>query len=76
MASIDRLIERVRGFAVDHRPNGWPAISMADLTKLCDAVKSHKARADILERRNDRLRAEIERLEGVQKSRRRSDERV
>ena len=34
------LIERLRGFEIDHEPNGWPAIQMRDISAMCDAIES------------------------------------
>ncbi len=34
------LIERMRGFEIDHDPDGWPAIRMRDISAMCDAIES------------------------------------
>ena len=34
------LIERLRGFEIDHSPDGWPAIRMREISAMCDAVES------------------------------------
>ena len=34
------LIERMRGFEIDHEPHGWPAIQMRDISAMCDAIES------------------------------------
>ena len=34
------LIERLRGFEVDHSPDGWPAIRMREISAMCDAIES------------------------------------
>lgn len=34
------LIERMRGFEIDHSPDGWPAIRMREISAMCDAVES------------------------------------
>ena len=33
------LIERMRGFEIDHEPDGWPAIRMREVSALCDALE-------------------------------------
>lgn len=33
-----QLIERMRGFAVDHTPDGWPGVRMREVTALCDII--------------------------------------
>ena len=32
-------IERLRGFEIDHSPDGWPAIRMREISAMCDAVE-------------------------------------
>ena len=34
------LTERMRGFEIDHDPDGWPAIQMRDISAMCDAIES------------------------------------
>ena len=34
------LIERLRGFEIDHSPDGWPAIRMREISAMCDAIES------------------------------------
>ena len=46
------LIERMRGFEIDHDPKGWPAIQMRDISDMCDAIES-------LLSENERLNAEL-----------------
>ncbi|NDP41084.1 MAG: hypothetical protein GZ093_20610 [Rhodoferax sp.] len=36
---VMRLVERMRGFEVDHKPDGWPAIRMRDVTALCYEIE-------------------------------------
>ena len=38
--NYQELIERMRGFEIDHEPNGWPAIQMRDISAMCDAIES------------------------------------
>lgn len=37
-ADLAELLGRMRTFAIDHEPHGWPAIQMRDITALCDAI--------------------------------------
>ena len=45
-------IEWLRGFEIDHSPDGWPAIRMREISAMCDAVESLLAE-------NERLNAEL-----------------
>lgn len=38
------LIERMRGFEVDHEPDGWPGIRMREVSALCDALEAAQKR--------------------------------
>lgn len=40
------IVEEMRGFEIDHEPEGWPAIRMRQISALCDEI--------------DRLRAAIQ----------------
>ena len=33
-------IEWLRGFELDHSPDGWPAIRMRDISAMCNAIES------------------------------------
>ena len=33
-------IERLRGFEIDHEPDGWPGVRMRQISAMCDAVES------------------------------------
>ena len=33
-------IEWLRGFEIDHSPDGWPAIRMREISAMCDAIES------------------------------------
>ena len=40
MNDYQELIERLRGFEIDHSPDGWPAIRMREISAMCEAVES------------------------------------
>lgn len=40
MDDYQELIERMRGFEIDHSPDGWPAIRMREISAMCDAIES------------------------------------
>ena len=40
MDDYQELIERLRGFEIDHSPDGWPAIRMREISAMCDAIES------------------------------------
>jgi hypothetical protein len=48
-AELAELLGRMRGLAVDHEPQGWPAIQMKDITALCDAIVALNTRNRALE---------------------------
>ena len=52
MDDYQELIERLRGFEIDHSPDGWPAIRMREISAMCDAIESLLAE-------NERLKAEL-----------------
>ena len=33
-------LEWLRGFEIDHSPDGWPAIRMREISAMCDAIES------------------------------------
>ena len=33
------IIEEMRGFEIDHEPDGWPAVRMRQVSALCDEVE-------------------------------------
>ena len=43
------IVEDMRGFEIDHEPDGWPAIQMRQISALCDEI--------------DRLREDEKRLD-------------
>ena len=52
------IVEEMRGFEIDHKPDGWPAVRMRQISALCDEVE--RLRADAVEA--DALR---ERMAGI-----------
>ena len=48
MEEIDALTERMRGFGTDHKPHGWPAVQMSDITSLCNAIAQLRGEAGVL----------------------------
>ena len=40
MNDYKEQIERLRGFEIDHSPDGWPAIRMREISAMCNAVES------------------------------------
>lgn len=41
--SNTELIARLRSFETDHKPEGWPAIQMRDVSALLDAIEALEA---------------------------------
>ena len=39
----ERFIQSMRLYSVDHEPDGWPAIPMRDVTRLCDLAERRLA---------------------------------
>lgn len=33
------IVEDMRGFEIDHDPDGWPAVRMREISALCDEVE-------------------------------------
>jgi hypothetical protein len=48
--------ERLRGFEQDHKPDGWPAIQMRDVTALLDIVEAQAKQIDALQADAERYR--------------------
>lgn len=46
------IVTEMRGFEIDHEPDGWPAVRMRQISALCDEV--------------DRLRKDAERARWLQ----------
>jgi hypothetical protein len=36
--SVKELVDRMSAYALDHLPDGWPAIQMMDVSALCNVV--------------------------------------
>ena len=41
------IVEEMRGFEIDHEPEGWPAVRMRQVSALCDEVE--RLRAEVAE---------------------------
>lgn len=52
MMNIDDLLKFVYGLAEDHKPDGWPAIQMQEITPLADNIVKLRAENTVL---NDAL---------------------
>ncbi len=48
MTTNNELIERLRGFEQDHKPDGWPAIQMRDVTALLDTIEAQAKQIEVL----------------------------
>ena len=44
-------IEFMRGLSLDHDPDGWPAVRMRDITRMCDIAESIVPGLDRLQER-------------------------
>ena len=55
--SIEDFVEWMRGFDDDHDPDGWPAVKMSDITRLCAEIDRARQIADEMKAEIDRLRA-------------------
>ena len=40
MDDYKEQIEWLRGFEIDHSPDGWPAIRMREISAMCNAIES------------------------------------
>ena len=38
--NCQELIEWLRGFEIDHSPDGWPGVRMRQISAMCDAIES------------------------------------
>jgi len=41
------IVDEMRGFEIDHEPEGWPAVRMRQVSALCDEVE--RLRAEVAE---------------------------
>lgn len=69
------IVEQMRSFESDHEPGGWPAVTMGQISALCDEIERLNSawqvetlnRKDLLiakqEAENDRLKSENTRLQ-------------
>jgi hypothetical protein len=32
------IVQKMRGFEADHKPEGWPAVQMKQISALCDEI--------------------------------------
>ena len=37
------IVEYLRGFEADHKPDGWPAVKMCQISELCDEAERLRA---------------------------------
>lgn len=49
------IVAEMRGFEIDHEPEGWPAVRMRQVSALCDEVE--RLRAEVAEL--DKLREKM-----------------
>ncbi len=45
------FVQRMRDFSIDHEPQGWPAIKMEQITRLCDIIDGMIPALDLLQTR-------------------------
>lgn len=38
------ILDEMRSFEVDHKPDGWPAVKMCQISALCDEIESLRKR--------------------------------
>lgn len=41
------IVEEMRGFEIDHEPEGWPAVKMRQISALCDEIDRLRRRIDM-----------------------------
>ena len=39
---VDEFVKQMRGYESDHSPDGWPAIRMRDISRLCWIVERQR----------------------------------
>ena len=49
MTTNSELIERLRVLEQDHKPDGWPAIQMRDVTALLDTLEAQAKQIEALQ---------------------------
>jgi hypothetical protein len=54
IGSVDKLLKRMRLLEIDHEPDGWPAVQMKDISKLCNLVENAVPSIDLLQARFER----------------------
>jgi predicted transcriptional regulator len=64
MTTNTELIKRLRSFEQDHKPHGWPAIQMRDVTALLDTIEAQAKQIEALQTdaeryQNEAFRAQI-----------------
>ena len=45
------IVEQMRSFESDHEPGGWPAITMGQISALCDEIERLQSIIDELQKR-------------------------
>lgn len=45
----DDIVTEMRNFAIDHDPDGWPAVRMRQITALCDEIDQLRQRSQRLQ---------------------------
>ena len=44
---MKELLERMRGFEIDHEPDGWPGIQMREVSALCDEIERLQSESEM-----------------------------
>jgi len=42
------IVEEMRGFEIDHEPDGWPPVRMRQVSSLCDEIERLRAMVGFL----------------------------
>lgn len=45
------IVEQMRSFESDHEPDGWPAVTMGQISALCDEIERLQSIIDELQKR-------------------------
>lgn len=56
------LLETMRGFEIDHEPDGWPAVRMRQISALCDEVDRLTRNRDMWQEQCKKQAEEIQHL--------------